>query len=92
MFVMRSYVCRDFLKGIRKLIDPIRIFACAILAGAATQCVLVLGNADTWNAFVWLLGGGIIFGIVYGTALIVCREQFLMSMIQPVISRFKAQD
>ena len=92
MFVMRSYVCRDFLKGIRELIDPIRIFACAILAGAATQCVLALGNANTWNAFIWLLGGGIIFGIVYGAALIVCRERFLMSMIQPVISRFKARD
>ena len=92
MFVMRSYVCRDFLKGIRELVDPIRIFLCALLSGVVTQCVLALGNAAAWNAFAWLLGGGVVFGIVYGASLAVCHEQFLMSMIQPVINRFKPQE
>ena len=92
MFVMRSYVCRDFLKGIRELVDPIRIFLCALFSGVVTQCVLALGNAAAWNAFAWLLGGGVVFGIVYGASLAVCHEQFLMSMIQPVINRFKPQE
>lgn len=40
MFVMRSYVCREFLSGIRGLIDPIRIFAQPAFQGLPhTSCL-----------------------------------------------------
>ena len=89
MFVMRSYVCREFLSGIRGLIDPIRIFCSAGFSGIAAYIVLALCDCSAWNAFLWLVCGGILFSIIYGTALLVCREQFVTGMIRPILNKIQ---
>ena len=89
MFAMRSYVCREFLSGIRGLIDPIRIFCSAGFSGNATYIVLALCGCSAWNAFLWLVCGGILFSIIYGTSLLVCREQFVTGVIRPILNKIQ---
>ncbi|MDU1019662.1 MAG: flippase [Bifidobacterium breve] len=89
MFAMRSYVCREFLSGIRGLIDPIRIFCSAGFSGIATYIVLALCGCSAWNAFLWLVCGGILFSIIYGTSLLVCREQFVTGVIRPILNKIQ---
>lgn len=81
-----------FLKGFANWSIRFASSFIALLSGVVTQCVLALGNAAAWNAFAWLLGGGVLFGIIYGASLVVCHEQFLTSMIQPVANRLKTHE
>lgn len=87
MLAMRSYVCRGFLVGIRTSIDPIRILLSAIAAGCLTRGAIAICGAETWNAFLWLMFGGFLFALIYGIALLLCRERFVMAMLQPVFNR-----
>ena len=87
MLAMRSYVCRGFLVGIRTSIDPIRILLSAIAAGCLTRGAIAICGAETWNAFLWLMFGGFLFTLIYGIALLLCRERFVMAMLQPVFNR-----
>ena len=87
MLAMRSYVCRGFLVGIRTSIDPMRILLSAIAAGCLTRGAIAICGAETWNAFLWLMFGGFLFALIYGIALLLCRERFVMAMLQPVFNR-----
>lgn len=87
MLAMRSYVCRSFLKGIMKLIDPIRIFSSTIVAGTGTLLVLQLLHASYWTPILWLAIGGIVFILLDGLMLIICREKFTMQMLHQTLSK-----
>ena len=88
MLAMRSYVCRGFF-GWHSHVDRSDAYSaqcdCGRLPYAGARFAIC--GAETWNAFLWLMFGGFLFALIYGIALLLCRERFVMAMLQPVFNR-----
>lgn len=77
IFVVRLHECRELISSISSKLDPVKIIACAVIAGAVSWICFRQFNSDIVSIFV----AAAAFGVVYLALLLIVKEWFVNELI-----------